>query len=88
MISLIGNIFQQYGGFYQHNIESALSGAERLFTLMGYRATGQKSLSLEGPVEQDAVTKVARDCILAYMECQVPCLFNYNSVQTITESPL
>ncbi|TRY62030.1 hypothetical protein TCAL_09093 [Tigriopus californicus] len=62
---------KQYGGFYQHNIESALSGAERLFTLMGYRATGQKSLSLEGPVEQDAVTKVARDCILAYMECQI-----------------
>eukprot|EP00095_Tigriopus_kingsejongensis_P011905 maker-scaffold111_size354240-snap-gene-2.28 protein:Tk11905 transcript:maker-scaffold111_size354240-snap-gene-2.28-mRNA-1 annotation:"protein tamozhennic" len=62
---------KQYGGFYQHHVDQALSGAERLFTLMGYRATGQDSLSLAGPIEADAVTRVARDCRLAAVECQI-----------------
>ena len=38
---------------------------------MGYTSSGQQSLILDGPVELDKVTIVARDCLLAYVECQV-----------------
>ena len=65
------NLFQQYGGFYKHQVESALNAPERLFLLMGYASSGQQSLILDGPVELDKVTVVARDCLLAYVECQV-----------------
>ena len=52
-------------------MESALNAPERLFLLMGYASSGQQSLILDGPVELDKVTVVARDCLLAYVECQV-----------------
>ena len=38
---------------------------------MGYVSTGQEILELNGVVDQDRVTIVARDCVLAYVECQV-----------------
>jgi hypothetical protein len=38
---------------------------------MGYVSSGQQSLLLDGPVDLDKVTVVARDCVLAYVECQV-----------------
>ena len=38
---------------------------------MGYVSTGQETLELSGAVDQDRATVVARDCLLAYMECQV-----------------
>ena len=71
---------QQYGGFYKHQVESSLSGAEKMFHAMGYMSTGQETMVLGGPmtngggqipVDQDRVTTVARDCLLAYVECQV-----------------
>ena len=68
-------ILQQYGGFYKHQVESALNSPERLFHLMGYASSGQQSLVLEGPVELDKVTVAARDCLLAFMECQVRSIF-------------
>ena len=52
-------------------MESCLSGAEKLFQQMGYISTGQETLELDGVVDQDRVTTVARDCVLAYVECQV-----------------
>ena len=52
-------------------MESALSAPERMFHLMGYVSSGQQSLVLEGSVELDKVTVVARDCLLAFVECQV-----------------
>ena len=64
-------LFQQFGGFYKHQVESALNSPERLFHLMGYVSSGQQSMVLEGPVELDKVTVVARDCLLAFVECQV-----------------
>ncbi len=48
-----------------------MSGAERVFYEMGYRSTGRDSLMLDGQVDHDKITTVARDCILAYVECQV-----------------
>ena len=66
---------QTYGGFYKHNIECALSGAERIFYQMGYVSSGNShSLVMEGGdggVDQDKAITVARDCRLAYTECQV-----------------
>jgi hypothetical protein len=38
---------------------------------MGYMSTGHETLILDGPVDQDRITTVARDCILAFVECQV-----------------
>lgn len=64
-------LLQQFGGFYKHQVESALNSPERLFHLMGYVSSGQQSMVLEGPVELDKVTVVARDCLLAFVECQV-----------------
>lgn len=60
-----------YGGFYKHKIESALHGAERLFELMGYQPRPGGSLTLGDHIDQDQVTTVARDCILAAGECAV-----------------
>jgi len=62
---------KQFGGFYKHQVESALNSPERLFHLMGYVSSGQQSMVLEGPVELDKVTVVARDCLLAFVECQI-----------------
>jgi hypothetical protein len=72
-------------------VETALSGADKLFVEMGYSAASQQVLELpapryhtsylcrhkssarEGghPVNIDAVTSVARDCVLACVECGV-----------------
>ena len=62
-------------------MEGSLSGAEKMFHQMGYVSTGQETMVLGGPsgpqqaggaaVDQDRVTTVARDCLLAYVECQV-----------------
>ena len=48
-----------------------MHGADRIFYHMGYRASGVDSLVLDGPVDQDKLTTVARDCILASVECRV-----------------
>ena len=62
---------KQFGGFYKHTVESSLYCAERVFLQMGYRPSGHDSLILEGAVDQDKATTVARDCILAHVECQI-----------------
>ena len=56
-------------------MEDALNGAERLFHNMGYRSTGEETLVLEGQVDTDKVSTVARDCALANVECQVILFF-------------
>jgi len=72
---------KQYGGFYKHQVEGSLSGAEKMFHQMGYVSTGQETMAMNGglsgsgvggaPIDQDKVTTVARDCLLAYVECQI-----------------
>jgi len=68
----------QYSGFYKHRVETALFGAEKMFMDMGYSPSpGQAQvLSLaprvgEHPVNIDMVTSVARDCLLALVECHI-----------------
>jgi len=70
---------RQYSGFYKHSVETALFGPEKLFLEMGYSATPGQAQVLglpqprvgEHPVNIDMVTSVARDCVLACVECQL-----------------
>lgn len=64
--------FQVYSGYFKHNIESGLTGAELMLTLMGYRPIGDDgTYILEGPVDPDRVVSVSRDSLVALVECQV-----------------
>jgi len=68
---------RQNSGFYKHSVETALSGPEKLFLEMGYSGSTAKAqvLSLprvgDHPVNTDLVISVARDCVLACVECQL-----------------
>eukprot|EP00092_Neocalanus_flemingeri_P024518 GFUD01026590.1.p1 GENE.GFUD01026590.1~~GFUD01026590.1.p1 ORF type:complete len:682 (+),score=221.10 GFUD01026590.1:171-2216(+) len=70
---------RQYSGFYKHSVETALSGPEKLFLEMGYSVNPAQAQVLclaqprvgEHPVNIDLVTSVARDCVLACVECQL-----------------
>ncbi|XP_014274409.1 uncharacterized protein tamo [Halyomorpha halys] len=63
-----------YSGYFKHNIESGLTGAELMLTLMGYRPTGDEgTYILEGPVDPDRVVSVSRDSLVALVECQILC---------------
>lgn len=60
-----------YCGFYKHQIEANLLGAERMFEAMGYKHVGNGILELDGPICPDAITNVSQDCLIAYVECQI-----------------
>ncbi|XP_008557976.1 uncharacterized protein LOC103578617 [Microplitis demolitor] len=63
-----------YSGFYKHEIETNLIGAELMFELMGYKHTGVHErgvMALEGPIDPDRVSYVSRDAIVAFVECQI-----------------
>ncbi|XP_015114892.1 uncharacterized protein LOC107039657 [Diachasma alloeum] len=60
-----------YSGYYKHEIEANLIGAELMFELMGYKHTGLGTLTLEGPIDPDRVSSVSRDAIVAFVECQI-----------------
>ena len=69
---------RQYSGFYKHSVETALFGGEKMFLDMGYTAGSQAQvISLaparpgQHPVNTDLVTSVARDCVLACVECGI-----------------
>nr|XP_022911897.1 uncharacterized protein LOC111422872 [Onthophagus taurus] len=60
-----------YSGFYKHQIESNLVGAEIMFEAMGYKHAGNGIMVLEGPICPDRVTNVSQDSLVAYVECQI-----------------
>lgn len=60
-----------YSGFYKHQIEGNLVGAEVMFEAMGYKYYRDGILILDGPICPDRVTQVSQDSIVAYVECQV-----------------
>ncbi|CAH0552181.1 unnamed protein product [Brassicogethes aeneus] len=60
-----------YSGFYKHQIQANLDGAEIMFEAMGYKHDGHEVLVLEGPVCPDTVANVSKDCLIAYVECQI-----------------
>ncbi|XP_031358968.1 protein tamozhennic isoform X2 [Photinus pyralis] len=60
-----------YSGFYKHQIDSNLVGAEVLFEVMGYKHDGDGILAFEGPICPDRVISISQDCLIAYVECQI-----------------
>lgn len=64
-------VIKTFSGFYIHDIEENLVGAERLLDCMGYRRVDHSSLVLEQPIDLDNVINVSRDAIVAFVECQV-----------------
>lgn len=71
IFTLITFFYQTYSGYYKHEIEANLIGAELMFELMGYRHASLGELILEGPIDPDKVSNVSRDAIVAFVECQV-----------------
>lgn len=62
---------QAYCGYYKHNLENNLVGAELMLEAMGYKHTGRTTMVLDGPVDPDRVSCVSRDSLVALVECQV-----------------
>lgn len=62
---------KMYCGYYKHNIEMNLVGAELMLEAMGYKHTGYSSMILDGPVDPDRVVMVSRDSLIARVECQI-----------------
>lgn len=60
-----------YSGFYKHQIDSNLVGAEVIFEVMGYKHDGDGILAFEGPICPDRVISISQDCLIAYVECQI-----------------
>lgn len=60
-----------YSGFYKHQVEANLVGAEKMFEAMGYKSCGDGLLILDAPICPDRVSAVSMDCIIAYVECQI-----------------
>ncbi|KAK2577266.1 hypothetical protein KPH14_003404 [Odynerus spinipes] len=60
-----------YSGYYKHEVQANLIGAELMFEQMGYKHAGREVLVLEGPIDPDKVTNVSRDAIVAFVECQI-----------------
>ncbi|XP_015929538.1 uncharacterized protein [Parasteatoda tepidariorum] len=60
-----------YSGFYKHSVESQLLGGSSMFHLLGYQFTEKGVLFLDEPVDPDKVARVALDCLIAYVECQL-----------------
>ncbi|XP_024877467.1 uncharacterized protein LOC112458216 [Temnothorax curvispinosus] len=64
-------IVRTYSGYYKHEVEANLIGAELMFEQMGYKHTGLGVVTLEGPIDPDKVSNVSRDAIVAFVECQI-----------------
>ncbi|KDR22028.1 Protein tamozhennic [Zootermopsis nevadensis] len=58
-------------GFYKHEIEANLAGAEMMLQAMGYKHAGQTIMVLDGPIDPDRVSNVSRDSLMAFVECQL-----------------
>lgn len=64
---------QIHCGYYKHNVERGLIGADVMLVLMGYTDAGDGRFLLEGPVDPDRVALVSRDSLVAMVECQILC---------------
>ncbi|KAK9880474.1 hypothetical protein WA026_011718 [Henosepilachna vigintioctopunctata] len=62
---------RKYSGFFKHHVESNLVNAELFLEAMGYRPVGLSTLILDGPIGPDKVISVSKDCLIAYVECQI-----------------
>lgn len=61
-----------YSGYYKHTVESHLKNAEVILQLMGYDVCEEEEvLRLGDPIDRDAVTSAAVDCLVAAAECRI-----------------
>ncbi|GIX66507.1 protein tamozhennic [Caerostris extrusa] len=60
-----------YSGFYKHSVECQLFGGSSVLGLLGYQFTEEGVLFLDEPVDPDKVARVALDCLIACVECQI-----------------
>ncbi|GFQ79020.1 protein tamozhennic [Trichonephila clavata] len=60
-----------YSGFYKHSVESQLFEGGSVLALLGYQFSDDSVLFLDEPVDPDKVARVALDCLIAYVECQI-----------------
>lgn len=64
-------ISQMYSGYFHHEIKKNLVNAEEMFIAMGYKKNANEVLILDEPICQDQVANVSRDCMIAYVECNI-----------------
>ncbi|CAG4986885.1 unnamed protein product [Colias eurytheme] len=64
-------VIRLYSGFYKHEVEANLTGAEVLLHALGYRAAGEGRLALDGPACPDMAAALSRDALIAQCECQI-----------------
>ncbi|XP_073953895.1 uncharacterized protein [Choristoneura fumiferana] len=64
-------VLRLYCGFYKHEVEANMVGAETLLHAMGYKPAGAGRLALDGPVCPDMAAAISRDAIIAQCECQI-----------------
>lgn len=67
-------LWQTYCGYYKHNLESGLVGAELMLEAMGYKHTDRSTMVLDTPVDPDRVNMVSKDSLVALVELQVTLL--------------
>lgn len=60
-----------YSGYFHHEIKKNLVNAEQMFIAMGYKKSENEVLVLDEPICSDQVGNVSRDCMIAYVECQI-----------------
>ncbi|KAG4066936.1 hypothetical protein HA402_007684 [Bradysia odoriphaga] len=64
-------IIKTHSGFYQHKIKSQLVDVDELFIAMGYVKSQNQTLLFDGPICQDQLANVSRDCMIACEECLI-----------------
>lgn len=68
------HVIRSFSGYYRHTIESPLIGTKNILHAMGYKNQQKDAsgiLNLESPLDPDKLAKVALDCLVAFVECQV-----------------
>ncbi|RVE41203.1 hypothetical protein evm_014148 [Chilo suppressalis] len=64
-------IIRLYCGYFKHEVEANMVGAETLLHAMGYKPAGAGRLALDAPICPDMVAAISRDAIIAQCECQI-----------------
>ncbi|XP_067004608.2 protein tamozhennic [Anabrus simplex] len=62
---------KMYCGFFKHEVDANLVGAELMLEAMGYKHIGNTTMVLDGPIDPDRVSNVSRDSLMAAVECQL-----------------
>ncbi|CAH0590413.1 unnamed protein product [Chrysodeixis includens] len=64
-------VIRLYCGYYKHEVEANMVGAEILLQAMGYKPAGAGKMELDAPICPDMVAAVSRDALIAQCECQI-----------------